>query len=206
MNNSKRSEITLAVATVLGTVLIVALTLVNVGNGSQHSKAMTQTNQKLASDEQSMLGLILHAKPRPLPELTFVDGGERRIRLSDFQGKVILLNIWATWCPPCREEMPALDRLEARLGGPSFQVVPLSIDSGGAAPVASFYQAAGLESLGVYLDAAQGGMRKLSIVGVPTTLLIDRQGGEVGRVTGPAEWDEPEIVHIIEQLLAAPAS
>ena len=200
MNNARRPDTILAVSVLLAAVLIVCLTLVNVGNGSQHTRA----SQELLGEEKSVLGFTRHAKPRPLPELSFVDGGGKEVRLSDLNGKVILLNIWATWCPPCREEMPALDRLEARLGGATFRVVPLSIDSGGPATVASFYQAAALESLSIYLDATQAAMSELSIVGVPTTLLLDQQGREVARVTGPAEWDEPELLNVIEELLAAP--
>ena len=116
---------------------------------------------------------------------------------------MVLLNVWATWCVPCRREMPALDRLQARLGGKDFLVVPLSIDREGVAPVKRFYQQFGLEKLGIYVDPSGKGPRALAIPGVPTTLLIDRQGREIARKMGPAEWDSAEMVSLVERTIHA---
>ena len=91
--------------------------------------------------------------PQPLPELRFVDADGRQRSLGDFRGKAVLLNLWATWCVPCREEMPALDRLQARLGGPAFEVVPLSIDTKGLPVVKDFYDQLGLKTLGILVNA-----------------------------------------------------
>ncbi len=139
--------------------------------------------------------------PRPLPELRFVDGEGRPLTLADFRGKVILLNIWATWCIPCLREMPTLDRLQAKLGGPRFEVVVLSIDIGGIPVVEKFYRALKLDSLGIYVDKTLRVKRDLGIVGIPTTLLIDRQGREIGRYSGPAEWDSKEAMKAIRRYL-----
>ena len=139
--------------------------------------------------------------PRPLPELRFVDGEGRPLTLADFRGKVILLNIWATWCIPCLREMPTLDRLQAKLGGPRFEVVVLSIDIGGIPVVEKFYRALKLKALGIYVDKTLRVQRDLGIVGIPTTLLIDRQGREIGRLAGPAEWDSPEAIKAIRRYL-----
>lgn len=139
--------------------------------------------------------------PRPLPELRFVDGEGRPLTLADFRGKVILLNIWATWCIPCLREMPTLDRLQAKLGGPRFQVVVLSIDIGGIPVVEKFYRALKLKALGIYVDKTLRVKRDLGIVGIPTTLLIDRQGREIGRLAGPAEWDSKEAIKAIRRYL-----
>jgi thiol-disulfide isomerase/thioredoxin len=122
--------------------------------------------------------------------------------LSDFQGKFILLNIWATWCVPCRKEMPALDRLEATRGGRDFQVVPLSIDRGGADVVRKFFAEIGIKKLEIYLDVSGDATRKLSVVGLPTTLIIDREGREMGRLIGPAEWDEPANIEFVKCITA----
>ena len=143
--------------------------------------------------------LRAHASPRPVPELVFEDGRGARRTLADFKGKVVLLNVWATWCVPCREEMPALDRLQHKLGGPEFEVVALSIDAGGAAAVKKFYDEIGIRSLGIYVDPASRAMGSLGLVGIPTTLLVDRQGREIGRRTGPAEWDGAEAVRMFEE-------
>ena len=143
--------------------------------------------------------------PRPLPELKFVDGEGREMALEAFEGQIVLLNIWATWCVPCREEMPALDRLQAKLGGPDFRVVPLSIDREGLSTVKTFYQELGLKNLGIYVDRTGRASRQLRVVGIPTTLLVDRQGREIGRTVGPAEWDSEEVVGVLEQYMEAKA-
>ncbi len=139
--------------------------------------------------------------PRPLPELHFVDGTGARRSLADFRGRVILLNVWATWCVPCREEMPALDRLQAALGGPDFEVVPLSIDRGGVFVIKGFYEELDLRALQIYVDQAGEALTKLGAVGIPLTLLVDREGRELWRVVGPAEWDKPAAVNRIRSHL-----
>ncbi len=139
--------------------------------------------------------------PRPLPELRFVDGEGRPLTLADFRGKVILLNIWATWCIPCLREMPTLDRLQAKLGGPDFEVVVLSIDIGGVAVVKKFYRALKLKALGIYVDKTTRARVALGIAGIPTTLLIDRRGREIGRYAGPAEWDDTPAIEFIRRYL-----
>ena len=143
----------------------------------------------------------LHDAPRALPELAFEDGEGGKRSLAQYRGKVVLLNIWATWCAPCREEMPALDRLQQKLGGPGFEVLALSIDSAGAPAVKRFYEETGVRSLAIYIDPSMRATATLAAVGVPTTLLIDRQGRELGRRTGPAEWDGAEVVRTIEEHL-----
>ena len=140
-------------------------------------------------------------QPHPLPELRFVDGDGRVLTITDFRGKTVLLNIWATWCAPCIREMPALDRLQTELAGPDFEVVALSIDYGGIPAVKDFYQKFGLKALGIYVDKMAKARRDLNIVGIPTTLLVDRYGQEIGRTIGPEEWDRPDIVKFIRQYL-----
>ncbi|MBI2735962.1 MAG: TlpA family protein disulfide reductase [Rhodospirillales bacterium] len=137
--------------------------------------------------------------PRPLPELRFVDGEGREMTLKAFEGQTVLLNIWATWCVPCRKEMPALDRLQSKLGGPDFRVVALSIDREGLPAVTAFYQELGLKTLGIYVDQTGKASRQLGVVGIPTTLLLDREGREIGRTVGPAEWDSDAVVQVLEK-------
>lgn len=144
---------------------------------------------------------IPHASPRPVANVGFEDGDGRKRTLADFRGKVVLLNIWATWCVPCRKEMPTLDRLQSKLGSKDFEVVALSIDRGGRAVVKSFYDEINIRSLALYVDATTEAGDKLGVVGVPTTLLLDREGLEVGRVTGAAEWDSAAVVDVIARYL-----
>lgn len=136
-----------------------------------------------------------------MPELQFIDGDGRGLSLADFRGRVVLLNVWATWCVPCRQEMPTLDRLQAKLGSPNFQVVALSIDRAGVSVVKQFYQELGLTALGTYVDQSGKAAGSLATVGIPTTLLVDRDGQEIGRKVGPAEWDSPEVVALIHRHL-----
>ena len=150
---------------------------------------------------QAPAGFTVHESPRPLPDIQFENGQGEAMSLTDFRGKVVLLNIWATWCAPCRREMPTLERLQADLGGPDFEVVALSIDRKGLPVVKEFYEELGLQELGMYVDASAKAPRELSALGVPTTLLIDREGKEVGRLLGPAEWDSPEMVAFIRGYL-----
>jgi len=150
----------------------------------------------------------IYPQPRALPDVRFAEGKGRAVTLQDFRGKLVLLNVWATWCPPCRREMPALDRLQQRLGGPDFKVVALSIDQGQQSLyfVQEFYLQTGIKFLEVYMDTSSNASQDLAVAGLPTTLLIDREGREIGRKIGPAEWDSPEIVALIRGYLALPAS
>jgi thiol-disulfide isomerase/thioredoxin len=141
---------------------------------------------------------------QPVPELHFADAKGKPVSLADFRGKTVLLNIWASWCPPCRAEMPALDRLQAKLGGPDFEVIPVSIDQGGSALVLieEFFRELGVHQLPIYIDPTGQAAGEVGSVGLPTTLLIDRDGQEVGRLIGGADWDSPEAIAFIEQRLA----
>src|SRR3546814_2020452 len=113
---------------------------------------------------------------------------------SDLRGKIVLLNIWATWCGPCREEMPTLDRLQARLGGPAFEVVALSIDRAGIGVVSEFYAEISVQHLAKHIDESGKAADELNALGLHTTLLIDPEGREIGRHVGPAAWDAPETI------------
>ena len=141
------------------------------------------------------------ARPRAVPALRFTSGDGRPTTLADFRGKAVLLNLWATWCAPCRTEMPTLDRLQKRLGGPHFEVVALSIDRTGLGAVAPFYKELGLRSLAVFLDPSGEAASAFDAPGLPTSLLIDAEGREIARKIGPAEWDSPAIVEKIERYL-----
>lgn len=148
--------------------------------------------------------LRLHSASKTFPNVAFENGAGRKVTLADFRGKVVLLNLWATWCAPCRKEMPSLDRLQRQLGGPGFEVVALSIDRGGTAAVQIFYEEINVRALAVYIDASGQAPGQLGVVGIPTTLLIDGAGREIGRLTGPAEWDSPAAIAAIRRHLDAP--
>lgn len=154
-----------------------------------------------AVPDQPIGKMGLHDVPQPIPEVRFEDETGNPVALTDFKGKVVLLNIWATWCVPCRDEMPTLDRLQAELGGQGFEVVALSIDRAGAEAVGEFYAEVGVRHLSKYIDSSGKVAQALAVVGLPTTLLIDEQGREVGRLVGPAEWNTPEMLALIRRRL-----
>ncbi len=144
----------------------------------------------------------LDALPHPVADLRFIDGSGRPHRLDQFRGKVVLLNVWATWCPPCREEMPTLEHLQAQLGGPDFEVLALSIDRGGIAAVASYFDEIDVHALKIYVDPTTAVANDLVLSAYPTTLLIDRRGRELARHIGPAAWDNPGVVAMIRKVIA----
>jgi thiol-disulfide isomerase/thioredoxin len=158
-----------------------------------------------AAAQEPPKNFILLDQPRAVAAINFGDGQGRARSLADFKGKVVLLNIWATWCVPCRKEMPALDRLQTSLGGRNFAVVPLSIDRGGRETVAKFYAEIGIRELPVYTDTSGEALRALGAVGLPTTLVLDRAGEEIARIVGPAEWDAPEVVEFLKAMIAKQA-
>lgn len=151
--------------------------------------------------ESLMDGFILQDPPKSVPRIEFKNKDEKTLTLADFQGKVVLLNLWATWCAPCRREMPTLDRLQGALGGPKFEVVALSLDRNDKQKVADFLSDIGISYLAFYQDRTFKSARALRAIGLPTTLLIDREGKEIGRLLGPAEWDSPEAFALIEKYL-----
>jgi thiol-disulfide isomerase/thioredoxin len=153
----------------------------------------------------TMTTFIFKKAPEPLGDVTFVDKDGRDRTLKDWRGRVVLLNLWATWCAPCRKEMPALDRLQKQLGSDQFEVVALAIDRAGKDAAAKFLDQVAAANLGLYVDATGRMSSPLKVVGLPTTILLDREGREVGRLTGPAEWDAPEAVTLIRAHLAETA-
>lgn len=144
-------------------------------------------------------------KPNPeaVPNVSFQDGNGQPVTLDSFKGRVVLLNLWATWCQPCRKEMPALDRLQAALGGPDFEVVALSIDRAGVEGARRFLDSVGVTKLKLYADPSAKLASAFKAIGLPTTLLLDRQGREIGRLIGPAEWDEGEAKALVQAAVAA---
>jgi thiol-disulfide isomerase/thioredoxin len=168
----------------------------------EHGPRSMRTAGISGAEEGEVLRLL--RAPRALPDIGFTDSEGRPMRLSSFRGKAILLNIWATWCSPCRDEMPALNRLQSSLAGPDFEVVALSIDRGELSAIKAFYLQAGIGQLRIYRDQSGAAMTDLGVTAIPTTLLIDRYGNELGRTIGPAAWDRPALVQIIRDHLKLP--
>jgi thiol-disulfide isomerase/thioredoxin len=141
--------------------------------------------------------------PEPMPELAFETMDGSPATLKDLAGRVVVLNLWATWCAPCREEMPALDRLQAAFDPTEVLVLALSVDRAGPERVQAFLDEIGIERLAVYRDPRAATTRALKVPGLPATMIIDRDGHEVARVLGIAAWDGPEALAAIRAVLAS---
>lgn len=184
------------------------------GNGPQQQNAApdTTSERRAASTSQppspaatsgnqlnvgAMTTFVFKDFPMALPEVTFNNADGKALSLKDFAGKTLLLNLWATWCAPCRKEMPHLDRLQAELGSDSFEVVAVSVDRGSAQKSRKFLDDIKVKALKLYHDpSAQLGFT-LKTIGMPSTLLIDGQGREIGRLVGPADWDSADAKRLI---------
>lgn len=144
-------------------------------------------------------------RPLKLPELAFRDATGTARTLSDFRGRTMLLNLWATWCVPCREEMPALDALQGKLGGDGFEVVAINIDTRDAEKPKTFLNELGIRNLAYYADPSAKVFQDLKAIGrafgMPTTVLIDPQGCEIGTIAGPADWASEDAVRLIQAAL-----
>ena len=150
--------------------------------------------------------LRAHKTPIPLQPFTFLDSSGRQRSLSDFKGQHVLVNVWATWCPPCRKEMPALDRLQAKLGAtPEPQIIAISVDAVSFDQLRAFYTVYEIRNLALYNGYESDVLAAMGIGGLPTTLLIDHDGNEMARLIGPTVWDAPEIVNQLSALASTDA-
>jgi thiol-disulfide isomerase/thioredoxin len=143
--------------------------------------------------------LETHAAPRPIEDISFLDGEGKTVKLSDFKGRVVVLNVWATWCAPCKVEMPTLANLQKGYDPQKVLVLPLSIDKAeDKAAVEKELKLSG--GLPVYMDSEIQPMSKWGIVGMPTTIILDKNGQEVARLGGEAKWDAPEVKALLDAL------
>jgi thiol-disulfide isomerase/thioredoxin len=147
---------------------------------------------------------LVETGPKPLPEFSFTDADGKPHSLAEFAGKGVLINLWATWCPPCVAEMPALDRAQAALAGDGIVVLALSSDRGGKAQVEPFYHGKAIRQLGIWLDPRGAASRALGARGLPTSILVDRHGQELARAEGDMAWDTPAMLAQLRQLVGPP--
>jgi thiol-disulfide isomerase/thioredoxin len=154
--------------------------------------------EKAGAPSSGLAAFVARKEPETLPEIKFQDAEGRERSLAEWRGKVVLLNLWATWCLPCRKEMPALDRLQSTLGSDQFQVVAISVDRTGLPGAKKFLEETKTSNLSVYADPTARLASTLRAAGLPATLLIDKEGREVGRLLGPAEWDGEAAKQLIQ--------
>ena len=180
---------------------LIALLLVAGGiywlNGPQSKVKMAP----VAEPELSMAAYMKHDAPQDVAPFTFVDATGAEKDVSSLKGKVTLLNLWATWCAPCRKEMPELSKLQKDLGGDNFQVVEVSEDLKGYQASADFLKQVGADNLTLYSDEKAKALDAVKGPGLPITLLLDKDGKEVGRLLGPAPWASDEAKAIIKGVM-----
>lgn len=145
----------------------------------------------------------LAATRKPLPDFAFLDAKDQERKLGDWRGKTVLVNFWATWCAPCVKEMPSLDRLQADMGKETFVVLPLSLDGPTRSKVAPFYESAKLGNLGIWFDKGRKVQQALDVSLLPTSILVDPQGREIGRLEGDADWDTQDAIALMKAAAGA---
>lgn len=170
--------------------------------GDSACRGAVDLARKLAPLAQGeVAGLTMATSPLRLPDLAFEDAEGKPKKLSDWRGRTVLLNLWATWCVPCRKEMPALDRLQAKLGGRDFEVVAVNIDTRDPEKPKNFLKEANLTRLGYFSDQKAKVFQDLKAIGralgMPTSVLVDGKGCEIATIAGPAEWDSDDAVQLI---------
>ena len=181
------------------------VTLAGQGNDSVAAECVAAKADAAALDPLvggEVAAFLVAEREDYLGDLAFTGEDGAPKTLADFAGRVVLVNLWATWCAPCRQEMPALDRLAAAAGGEDFAVVPISIDTGSADKPRAFLDSIGVANLPLYTDPSteifQEMKRRSLALGLPVTLLLDRKGCRLGHINGPAEWDSEDGRRLIE--------
>jgi thiol-disulfide isomerase/thioredoxin len=169
------------------------------------SQGLAQRLRPAAKGEVAAVS-VARAPSQP-PEIAFAGPSGRAMTLADFRGKVALVNLWATWCVPCREEMPALDKLQGTFGGGRFEVVAINVDTRNPEKPKAWLQENGIRNLGYYAEPTgkllQVLQRSGHVVGLPTTLLVDEAGCEIAILKGPAAWASPDALALVRAALGA---
>ncbi|MGB0504569.1 MAG: TlpA disulfide reductase family protein [Pikeienuella sp.] len=155
-----------------------------------------------AARSGDMKKLVIHEFPRDRLETSFQDANDAATNVAAFGGKITVLNFWATWCPPCRKEMPSLDRLQAAMADSDIQVLAISMDRASVEKIDKFFNRIDAHNLAIYRDPSLRLGQEAGVLGLPVTLILDREGREIGRLQGDAEWDAPETQALLKQIAA----
>lgn len=182
--------------------IVILYACLAVGANVHAAPASADTGALIALAEGDLGKIQFAAEPKPVPSTVFQTATGADTSLEAYRGKYVLLNFWALWCAPCREEMPALDRLEAELGGAQFEVVTVATGRNLRPAVDKFFDEEKLTSLPKLFDPKMTLARDLRAIGLPVTVMIDPEGREIGRAAGAVEWDSPAAIRLFQAWMA----
>ena len=151
-------------------------------------------------DGSPVLNLVVPDGPLEPPPIAFVDEAGTKLSLADYRGTPVAVHFWATWCFPCRAEMPTMDSMQRTLGD-ELVILPLSLDRGGAEMVRGYYEAHGLTTLPVMIDEKMAAGRALRVNGIPATIFVNGEGAEVARVLGDRDWSDPAVIDLVRHII-----
>ena len=176
----------------------------NIKNLPNNTTEVSKVSGLKGYNKGEVAAFLVRSKALDIPDFGFVPLSGKVTSLQQWQGKVILLNIWATWCIPCRKEMPDLDKLQGLLGSQDFEVVTVNIDKGGLKKPSLFFNKLGIKNLTLYGAQSNRLTTLLKAPGLPLTILVSKHGKELGRLIGPAQWSSPDAIQLIKAAIALP--
>lgn len=183
----------------LGAILLSLLVLTGQAQAQTSAESPLHPIERLGD----MKKMGFHKQPRPPVTTVFLDEHGAEVSLADFRGKIVLMNFWATWCAPCRHEMPSLDALQAELGGDDFEVLAIATGRNPLPAVRKFFKTANVTNIAIHRDPKQILAKQMGVLGLPVSLIINQEGREIARLTGDANWNSKEAQALFRTLLSA---
>jgi thiol-disulfide isomerase/thioredoxin len=179
---------------------LVVVSAVFVGSAANAANFAATLDQ--GPDGAPIIRLVAPDEPKPAPMVEFIDQAGQTHSLASYRGKVTAVHFWATWCTPCRAELPKVDALAETLSAENFAILPISVDRDGVEVVDAFYVSQEIKSLPLFIDRGLTAFRAFKLSGVPTTIFLDADGNEIARVLGDRDWSRPEIIELVRKLIA----